>query len=1210
MKTLFTNFLALTLISFLWNNSIFCQGINLSYEIDLTDIDYIEGTYGGKAILHTSNGFALYYGSEKTGFDDFIKLRNNNTIVWKTQVDKYPDNITPYKFYENESGYYFVGDFSIGSHSGGIGRLNKSTGNFEVKKRFNDLQNPGAFAINGTHGGNIIVGGSMDIGNGLMDRKAMLRVVNSNGDVLTTKNSNNTGGIWGNVVEQIEKTNDNGYIASGIIFENTICGEPNNSSWWICKLNSNLDVVWSRKYGNGNGTVRSEKIVVLENNEIVALGQTYCTNGNGGGFANEGEGTWLVKLSTSGTLVKQRFIGANYQDYTQNYSDLEKSCDQKIILAGVQGSLLGISYFLEKFDYSLEYISEPPYIFGQSDFPYSQIKLQIGKDKSYLISGVKNITNSNGNIVNLPFIAKTMPDPACGTNPSLLLCDNTFGEFSICEDFDKLQNGNIVPQGSPKFSLFSGSTDENAFVNTEKAFSGTKSLKFTDISDIDFNIDRTIQSPSRLEWMTYIDVGKTGSWGLETSNPNSYALVTRLNNGQGTVYTVSSSNQLETKGTFTFTPGQWYKTALVFNNTENTIEVWINNKMIYSRSGHTSRLISDLNFYGTSGSANNLFYIDNLIYYETKISCNCTTLYDPVCVNGKEFSNSCNADCAGYTTNEWTVGPCNGSNPTNLVFDIEDNICGSVGQIVTIPVRVKGFSKVSSFQFSISLADISKGEITGIEKGNIAGDLNYSIASASTATIVWDNVSPIDLADNYVVFNIKLKIKSAFTGTTDINITGNPTDISAEQNNKTVKPSVIKGSFCSTAASTFKICGKIIREDNVAVPNVLVTLSGGKSATTNTNSIGEYCFDNLNANLSYTVKPSKNTDHKNGVNTGDVTAIRRHILALEKLNSPYKIIAADASKSNVVNTGDVTEIRKLILALISQFSTTESWSFVPESHVFSNPANPFAASIPNSLIINNLNSNLSDQNFIGIKIGDVNLNNTPSNIIETAENRSSNNINLIVGSANVKTNQNFDIDITVKQFNEITSGQFSVNWNTNISEFISLKNLNSILGLTNDNFNLSLTSGGKLGFLWDSPTPVTLPDNIKLFSISFKAKSNGSASINITDDPVAKYFENKDQQGLNIIVSNGIVTVPTTELYGNEKVYIYPNPTNDFVNFESDYNIRSIEILNCTGENIRKISGLNASKGLVDLSDQISGIYFLKFRTDEGDVFRKINLIK
>ena len=174
MKTILTKLFFSAFILSFFHVAIYGQGITLSYERDLTDIDELEGTYDSyadHAILHTSNGFALYFGREKTGFDDFIKLRNNNTIIWKTQVDKYPDNIKPYKFYEHESGYFFVGDFAISSHTGGVGRLNKSTGNFELKNQFTDLQRPGTFAINGTHGGNIIIGGSTDVGNALLDRK-------------------------------------------------------------------------------------------------------------------------------------------------------------------------------------------------------------------------------------------------------------------------------------------------------------------------------------------------------------------------------------------------------------------------------------------------------------------------------------------------------------------------------------------------------------------------------------------------------------------------------------------------------------------------------------------------------------------------------------------------------------------------------------------------------------------------------------------------------------------------------------------------------------------------------------------------------------------------------------------------------------------------------------------------------------------------------
>lgn len=1185
------------------------QNISLSYEKNLTDIEYLGGTYdviGGQpseAIIHTSSGYSLYYGEEKTGLDNFIKLRNNNTIIWQTQVDNYPDNITPYQFYEHESGYFFVGNFSSGSYNGGIGKLNKTTGNFEVKRKFSDVARPGTFAINGTHGGNIIVGGSTDIGGSLSNRKAMIRVVNLLGDALATRTSNNLGGPWGNVVSQIEKSNDSGYIVSGYVYENTICGEPNNTSWWICKLNSNLEVVWSRKYGDGNGTVSPKKIKVLPNNEIVAIGTTYCTNGNGGGINNMGEGTWIVKLNASGGIITNKFIGVNMLDFTKLYSDIDHSCDQNLLLVGSSGSQLGSSYFVEKFDYNLNYIEGSSTYFDPIlTYNYQKIGVKSGIGKSYLLFGYKDFGSS---INSYSFVSKTFPDPACGLNP--LLCESNLGEFAICEDFDKLQNGNIVPQGSPKFALFSGQQTEQATVTTEKAFSGSKSLKFTSTSDIDFNIDRTIESPSRMEWMTYADAGKTGSWGLETSSPTSYALITRLNNGQGTVYMLSNANQLETRGTFTYTPGQWFKTALVFDNVANTIEVWINNKMIYSRTGHISRMNTDLNLYATEGSQNNLFYVDDLLYYETKIPCICTQEYAPVCVNGKEFSNACRAKCAGYTENEWTQGPCGGGNTTNLVFDIDDNVCGAVGQTVTIPVRVKGFTKVSSFQFTVSLADNTKGEITGIEKGNIAGDLTFGQISPSTATVVWDNTAAVDLTDNTVVINLKVRIKTLFNGSTDINIVGTPTEISADQNNQTIKPSVVKGSFCATASS-YKICGKITREDNVAIPNVIITLSGGKSATATTNTNGEYCFENLDANLNYTVKPFKNTDHKNGINGGDVTAIRKHILATEKLNSPYKIIAADAVSNNTVNGGDVTEVRKLILALINQFSSNTSWVFVPTSHNFSNPQNPLSTSFPASITFNSLNIDQMTTDFVGIKIGDVNLSNTPSNMQESTASRSLNEITIILGSAAVSSNQQFDIPISVRQFQDITNGQFSINWNANYAQFVSLQNLNPTLGLSSDNFNQTLTGQGQLGFLWDSPSAVNLPDNTVLFTLRFNSNGNGMSTIAITEDPVQMYFENADKQSLQINVINGNITVPTLENYSSN-INIYPNPTSGQIYIDAGSQIiQSITIVDIHGNQIKYFD--QCIDGTLNVADLNAGIYSVQIQSDHTTFFKKIVLLK
>ena len=548
------------------------------------------------------------------------------------------------------------------------------------------------------------------------------------------------------------------------------------------------------------------------------------------------------------------------------------------------------------------------------------------------------------------------------------------------------------------------------------------------------------------------------------------------------------------------------------------------------------------------------------------------------------------------------------SNNSNLSFDIDDNVCSSVGQIVTIPIRVKNFTNVTSFQFTLNVADNTKGEIITLDKGNIIGDLNYGLLSPTIATVVWDHTSSVNLTDNTAVINLNLRIKAPFTGSSDINIVGTPTNISAEQNNQTVIPIVSKGSFCASVNS-YKICGKITREDNVAVPNVEVTISGGKNAVTNTNAIGNYCFENLNGGLSYTITPSKNTDYKFGVNSGDVSAIRRHILGLEKFNSPYKIIAADPTRNYKVNTGDVTEIRQLILGIIPKFSNSMSWTFVPKSHVFNDPAEPFTAPIPNTITINNLNDNHIDKNFIGIKVGDVNLDKLPTGLQENVKNRSMANINLIVGSANVSKNQNFDINISVRQFIDITSGQFSVNWATNLFDFVSLKNMNSTLGINNDNFNATITSSGKLGFLWEDYRSATLPDDAILFTIGFKSKSNGTATINITDDPVDKYFEDKNKQEVNIIVTNGTITVPTYDDVIDSRVRFFPNPTSGIITIESDLReIHNLEIRSIDGKLMYFIPDLTTET--IDLSHLNPGSYLLKGIVDDKTFSKKIVLIQ
>ncbi len=96
----------------------------------------------------------------------------------------------------------------------------------------------------------------------------------------------------------------------------------------------------------------------------------------------------------------------------------------------------------------------------------------------------------------------------------------------------------------------------------------------------------------------------------------------------------------------------------------------------------------------------------------------------------------------------------------------------------------------------------------------------------------------------------------------------------------------------------------------------------------------------------YTVTPKKNDNPLNGLTTYDLVLISKHILGIEPLGSPYKMIAADANNSNSITTFDIVEFRKLILGINQALPNNESWRFMYNDYIFPNPHNPFQEVVP------------------------------------------------------------------------------------------------------------------------------------------------------------------------------------------------------------------------------------------------------------------------
>jgi large repetitive protein len=112
-------------------------------------------------------------------------------------------------------------------------------------------------------------------------------------------------------------------------------------------------------------------------------------------------------------------------------------------------------------------------------------------------------------------------------------------------------------------------------------------------------------------------------------------------------------------------------------------------------------------------------------------------------------------------------------------------------------------------------------------------------------------------------------------------------------------------------------------------------------------------------------------DIREGVSMADIAAISRHVLGLQTLDSPYKLLAADVDGNGEIDANDMLQIRRLVLQR-SPTLPAGNFRFVPKAYVFQNPTNPFQENIPNFIAIPPIPTtpNIS---FIAIKMGDVNF---------------------------------------------------------------------------------------------------------------------------------------------------------------------------------------------------------------------------------------------
>ncbi len=238
------------------------------------------------------------------------------------------------------------------------------------------------------------------------------------------------------------------------------------------------------------------------------------------------------------------------------------------------------------------------------------------------------------------------------------------------------------------------------------------------------------------------------------------------------------------------------------------------------------------------------------------------------------------------------------------------------------------------------------------------------------------------------------------------------------------------------AGSVQTVAGKMVEDVTITVNEGMKSLQTGSDGT--------FQFALVNGD-NYTLIPEKNSDVLNGISTFDLVLINKHILGIATLDSPYKYIAADINQSGTITAFDMVQLRRLILNISTEFPNSESWRFIDASFEFSE--NPLSDNFNEFRSVNNLNKDMMYNDFIAIKVGDVNESAIPNSLATSTGRNSKKTLSLQIEDKYVTEGERIAIDITATDIDQIQGYQFSMNHNG-----LELMNIEDGLATAN-NFN-------------------------------------------------------------------------------------------------------------------------------------------------------------
>ncbi len=401
--------------------------------------------------------------------------------------------------------------------------------------------------------------------------------------------------------------------------------------------------------------------------------------------------------------------------------------------------------------------------------------------------------------------------------------------------------------------------------------------------------------------------------------------------------------------------------------------------------------------------------------------------------------------------------------------------------------------------------------------------------------------------------------------------------------------------------------GLVQTESGAAVEEVMLTLESDEPDFQQeymTTENGEYGFNNLIGEFDYSIRAEKNNDYLNGVSTLDLLIIQRHILGRDRLDSEFKMLAADVNKSNDITALDIFELRKLILGITDETPNGLSWDFIDNAKGYDST---YPDKINNRIVLTKLGEDVDDLNFVAVKYGDVS-GDVVSNFAQAdIDFRSNDYLTFEVQEQLLIKGQRYQVPVFAKSFDEVLGFQFTIESEKMSIESIIAEGINVQEGSYGQPKESTTTMS------WYNQEAVSVEDGNVLFVMNVVAKENGRLSemIQMTNDVTSiEAYVNDSFEKINAQFR----TIDGQAMYANTLYQNSPNPfiTETQIAFDLNkstyaeitiYDMAGRIVFNTTNYYEKGRNNLTVRKEQLINS---SGPLFYKLKTNEFEMTKKM----